>query len=281
MLTKQVSYAADYAAEPVPSPAVKYGGARSAVAVPMLKDDVLIGTIVIFRQEVRPFTDKQIALVQNFAAQAVIAIENTRLLNELRQRTDDLTKSLEQQTATSELLEVINSFSPSDLAPVFDAMLEKATSLCEAAFGILLTYDGTRFHQCGATKAYRGLMAEVHEAKPTGLWTAKFAGTGYSQGERVVHLLRIRWTPSHLPRWRTQSVAGGNCQPCGCPHHSRCVPLLQEGSRTRRDSHLSPRGAAVLRPPNRAFAKFRRASSHCYGKRPPAQRIAPAHRRSH
>ena len=107
----------------------------------MLKDDELIGAIVIYRQEVRPFTDKQIELVTNFAAQAVIAIENTRLLNELRQRTDDLTEALEQQTATSEVLQVISS-SPGELEPVFQAMLENATRICEAKFGMLFRCDG-------------------------------------------------------------------------------------------------------------------------------------------
>ena len=120
---------------------VELGGYRSVLNVPMLNEGALVGAISIFRQEVRPFTDKQVALVTNFAAQAVIAIENARLLNELRQRTDDLTEALEQQTGTSELLQVISS-SSGDLEPVFAAMLENAVRICGATFGNIYRVEG-------------------------------------------------------------------------------------------------------------------------------------------
>ena len=142
--TKRIIHIADVTAEePFASSAVaKLAGARTLVGVPMFKDNELIGAISIYRQEVRPFTDKQIELVTSFAHQAVIAIENARLLNELRE-------SLEQQTATSEVLQVIST-SPGELEPVFQAMLANATRICEAVFGNLYLCEADAFRMVAA-----------------------------------------------------------------------------------------------------------------------------------
>jgi class 3 adenylate cyclase len=120
-------------------------GIRTVLIVPMLRENELIGAFILSRGEVRPFTDKQIELVKSFAAQAVIAIENARLLNELRQRTTDLTETLEQQTATSEVLQVISS-SPGDVQPVFGTMLEKAVRICDATFGNIYRWRDNALH---------------------------------------------------------------------------------------------------------------------------------------
>src|SRR5262249_43032220 len=124
--------------DPLAVAAVELAGIRTLVTVPMLREQEVVGVIVIYRREVRPFTDKQIALVTNFAAQAVIAIENTQLQSELRE-------SLEQQTATADVLRIISS-SAGELEPVFQSMLENAVRICDAKFGFLQLYEKGTFH---------------------------------------------------------------------------------------------------------------------------------------
>jgi adenylate cyclase len=152
------------------SPLAKVGGARTALGVPMLKEDELVGAIVFFRQEVMPFSEKEINLLQNLAAQAVIAIENARLLNELRE-------SLDRQTATSEVLGVISA-SRGELEPVFAAMLANATRLCEAPFGGLFLRQGDF------------LRFAVRHTPPSAMSDANFRwGPGFTLSENAIHPL--------------------------------------------------------------------------------------------
>jgi signal transduction histidine kinase len=176
---------------------VEVAGARTLVVVPMLKDNVLVGAIAIYRQEVQAFTDKQIALLQNFAAQAVIAIENTRLLNELRQRTDDLTESLEQQTATSKVLEVI-SRSAFDLQAVFETVAESSVRLCGADRAFIQRFDGELLHMEVAYNASRE-FTEFMQQNP--IRPGRTSASGRAALERrTVHIPDVLADPEYTFR---------------------------------------------------------------------------------
>jgi class 3 adenylate cyclase/putative methionine-R-sulfoxide reductase with GAF domain len=191
--TKQVFHSADIRQQGADSEIVlALAGARTFLSVPMLKDNELIGAIGIYRQEVRPFTDKQIALLTNFADQAVIAIENTRLLNELRE-------SLQQQTATADVLRIISS-SPGELEPVFRAMLENATRICEAKFGLLNLHETSDSSRVVAMHNVPEALAELRQREPV----ARF-GPSHP-------LARVAATKSmlHIADLKTDAARGGD-----------------------------------------------------------------------
>jgi GAF domain-containing protein len=212
---RQAVHIADYRTEqayvdrdPIAVRAVEVLGIRTLVAVPMVKESQSIGVIAIYRKEVRPFTDKQIALVSNFASQAVIAIENARLLNELRE-------SLEQQTATSEVLGVISS-SPGELGPVFQAMLANATRICEAKFGVLFRFDGNAFHFAAEV----GTPPEIVEAQKR---RGPFVPV---PGSRLNHVMRTKQV-ARTPDATAEAVPGLAAR-LGGARSTIAVPMLKE-----------------------------------------------------
>jgi GAF domain-containing protein len=227
--TKEVVHISDITADqayierdPLFIAAAELGGFRTVLAVPMLKEADVLGAIYIYRQEVRPFSDKQIALLASFASQAVIAIENTRLLNELKQRTADLSEALDQQTATSEVLEVISS-SRGALEPVFQAMLEKATRVCGSKFGTLYLREGDAFRAVsmhGATPAYlqSRLGQLVHPGPGTGLGRAV-------RTKQAVHIADVTAEPAYR-EGDPMRVAAADL---GGVRTMLNVPMLREG----------------------------------------------------
>ena len=172
--------------------------------------------------EVRPFTDKQIELVQNFADQAVIAIENTRLLKELSQRTADLTESLEQQTATADVLKVISS-SPGELEPVFEKMLESATRVCNAKFGSLLLQEGGVFRYV-AQHNVPSALAELMRCEPSVRAPPDSPLDRMARTKQVVHVADVREEEAYI-----RGAAMVRMADVGGARTTLYVPMLKEG----------------------------------------------------
>src|SRR6516225_10093675 len=187
--------------------AVKLSGSRTLIFVPMLKDDELIGTIAIYRREVRPFTDKQIELLTHFAAQAVIAIENARLLNELRRRTTDLTESLQQQTATSEILDVISK-SPTDSQPAFDAIVQSGLRLFPEAAIMIALRDGDLVRSAAVADADAAGAEALRARMPLPL-SREFITSTAILDRREVDLPDAREAPAELAAGARNFLASG------------------------------------------------------------------------
>jgi GAF domain-containing protein len=215
----------------------KLGGFRTILGVPLVREGLPIGLFVLHRAAAKPFTEKQIKLVESFAAQAVIAIENARLLNELRQRTTDLTESLEQQTATSEVLQVISS-SPGKLEPIFAAMLEKAVRICDANFGNIYRWDSETAHlvaACNTPPAF----AEYRRRFPHHQPNPKLGIGRMFATKETLHVTDARAAPAYVEQRDPSAVAAVEL---GGVRSYVAVPMLKEGEL------IAPKGRSKFQP---------------------------------
>jgi two-component system, NtrC family, sensor kinase len=220
-LERRTVHILDAQLEPHPHAPALQPWARSMLAVPLLREGVAIGTITIWRNFVESFTERQMELVKTFADQAVIAIENVRLFKELQERNRDLTEALEQQTATSEILRVISG-SPTDVQPVFEAILTNALRLCASQVGLLVLFDGENFRFV----AHRGAPPEFVERRLAPFRAGPHTGLARAVAERQpIHILDVTADRAYAERdpLRVETV-----EQLGA-HTNLFVPMLKEG----------------------------------------------------
>ena len=231
---------------------------RSTVAVPMLRDGVPNGTINVARTQAGPFTNRQIDLLKTFADQAVIAIENVRLFQELEARNGELTATLEQQTATSEILRVISS-SPTDVQPVFDAIAAAATTLCGAENAGVFLFDGVLIHFAAHHRRTSEDLEALRRTFPATARTRQCYRPcdPHARGRSYGHRERSR-------------IPGGQPGCCGLPGG----PVSADAPRRRPDRRYQchpTRAGALLRCPDRAATDVRRPGRHRHRERPAVQ----------
>jgi GAF domain-containing protein len=246
-----------FARDPLAVASVEIGGIRSLIAIPVLKDKTIVGALTIYRREVRTFTEKHIQLVTNFATQAAVAIENARLLSELRE-------SLQEQTATSEVLQVISS-SPGDLHPLFEAMLEKAVHICDATFGNIYRWDGNALHLV-ASHNTRPAFAEARSSSPHRPAEENTDAQTSAPGRMVrtkstLHVADLATDQAYIERY-PQTVAAVEL---GGVRTFLSVPMLKEGELI--GAFALPRSSSIHQKADRVGCELRSPSCHRHRER--------------
>ena len=246
-------------------------GVQSALAVPLLREGVALGVIRISRTEIRPFTDKQIALLQTFADQAVIAIENVRLFTELEARNRDLTDALARQTATAEVLRVI-SRSQTDVQPVFAAILDCAVRLCGADHGgIVRVEDGTAVHRSTSIRGRPSIWRCCDASYPRPVDASSLTGRAVLEA-RVIHVPDVEDPAAPASLTGVNRGLGFRCQ--------LTVPILRDGQADRGPRPPASRARPLLGLPDRAGPDLRRPGGHRHRERAAPGRAGGAHGRA-